>query len=699
MSGHFGQIEQPFISTWVNNEGAVSKNQAYSALAPEAIGVFAADDYKNRGELKSLEKPSFTKNKRLILKQGIHKTLGNTNPIIMRSVSHPRETIELTKEDIISWTGIKARKGSVGDIVAFGYDGLDASKDIAKDITLDAKSLYVNMRFSGEPIRRFFGKNYIDHRLVIDKGLCVGDCECFDACGKVDGDLIADKIIKEINTGFLFHQGPKQAFTKFPLNKLLKVSKTKKYATGESVPAIATTEYKKWSIVLPTHTTGALAKLAEKVPGITIEFDSVTPEGTVYSAWTPMTTTSLASVTLTDYLVPVCDTCPDCPVDSTKVDGVKNVQVRVACGADAPTMLTENPDYDSEVEGSEEFIPVELSSALISSDLIGGDVYILKFPLTTTDDSIQEWAEDQGCSLVDIIGDEGSYCVAGSTTFAWTHCETAFTTKKNYQLVLLNHHCDRSADRLEELQAAYPNLVISLKEEGDCIAAYETTIESDKLPEEECEREFGTFTFVAPASYQGFLWTPSVDILTEPVCEDPETVEKPCSVTGLIFETARWDEGFEACDFGFTSWSPNLTKPVRLQLNIHSLDYTDNFCDKTAQYSTILQYATYEKGADGRLVQEWEKIQLSYETLQGYTPVPMVNEAIGYKSVTDPTALYDIYSLEVKYKHFDTSHTFRNMKTHVYRFAVQTGKGKQLEALINDLVLSTGNPELKAVIL
>ena len=681
MNGHFGQLDQAFKALWINNRGAVSRNQRISQLAPEQIGVFAADVVNGKDEPVSLSKPNFKKHQRLVLKQGLHKTLGNRNPIITRTDRKHRSTVEFTREDIVEWRGKKGVKGSVGEIIAIGYDGLDASKDIAKGVKLDAKPLHFNFRFSGEPIRRFFGKTFLDHKIVIDKGLCLGDCECYDACGQVDGNLIADKLIAELEKGFLASTHTKEAFAKVNFKDLIKVSKIRKCATGTTIPAIATTEYKKWQITIPSGIPGVFGKLSEAFPALQIDLESYTTEGAVYTAWTPASVTTLADFEITDYVLPVCDTCPDCPVEAERVEGVKNVQVRVACGATAPTLTG------------------QISSLLVSSDLIGGDVYLIKVPKTQTDAAIEAQADALDCSIVSIIGDEATYCIGQTMEFEWASCESAFTTKKIYQLVLPNHHCDKTADRLEELQAAYPELSISIRQTGTCITSYQAEVESDRLPEEDCDREFGIFTFVKPANYAGFSWTEEKPVVAVPVCEPVEEAEKPCCVTGLIIETARWNEDLSECDFGYTSWSPTLTKPIKLQVNVHSLDYSNNPCDETQIYSTVLQKATFEKGTDGRLVQEWEKIQLSYESNNGWTQNPIVNNALGFKSVADPTAIYDVYYLTLKRKQYGTSHAWQFQERTTYAFPVISGQGKDFEAFMNELVLSAGDPKLTAVIL
>lgn len=689
MNGRKGQLDQSFKATWVNNLGIVSRNQKISSLAPGQIGVFPA--YTTDGsEPVSLNVVNFKNHKRLVLKQGIRSSLGSKNSLITRANNFPRTSIEFTKEDILDWRGVKGQRGSVGDIIALGYDGLDASKDIGKGVKLDAKPLYINLRFSGEPIKRFFGKNYVDHRIMVPKGLCLGDCDCYDNCQGVDGNKIADFVLEYFDKESLFVEGFKgNSLLRVPLTQLVKVHKVRKCAEDVEIPSVATTTYKKWSIQIPATIPSAQAKLALANPTLQIEAETTDGNFVTYTAWTANSVLSLNPVTFTDILLPVCDTCPDCPVESTKVEGVKNVQIRVPHGAEVPTVT----DGETEPE------TLDLApAALISSDIFDGDVYLLKLPKTVEDaDILAELGED---AIVEIIGDESTYCTGATQTFDWAQCEVQYTTTKQIQIVVPNHHCDKSADRLEDLQKAFPELSISIRQEGTCITSYQATIESEKLPAEDCDREFGIFKYKFPASFEGYRWTDVKPVREEPVCEPEEAEEKPCCVTGLIFETARWDEGYTSCNFGYTQYDPTVTKPVRLQVNMHQLDYSNNPCDEFHNYSTVLQKATYEKGTDGRFVKDMERIQLTYENNVGWQFNPAINEAFGYVTEAVEQEIYDVYYLTLRRPvSYGESHAWKYQNTITYIIPVISGHGKALESLINELVLSTGNKDLKAVIL
>lgn len=771
MNGIFGQLEQSFKAVWVSNSGAVGRGITMDQLAPEQIAIFPADVYCSVDDLTSLQTPNFKTNKRLIMKQGIAPFAGQSNVFLSRKDKRARSSFEFEASDILGWSGVKGSVGAKPEVVAIGYDGIDATKSLSA--ILDAKPLYVNIRLSGEPIKRFFHRNFVDHRFVIDKGLCKGDCECYDACGKVNCDLIADAIIKQVSTQELFVEAANGTKFRAPLRQFIKASKLKKCTT--SLPALPLTEKKKYTISICDDGKSTLGRLAAAYPALKIVKESRVDSITTYATWidytpavnevstitvtagstttegtitvsvngTAYTTATIASgsnqnavalaiktaigsaatvtgavvtitgvgadvdtsvttnptgltvtaatttqgvnataapadFTLTKHVQPICDTCPTCTGDYTEVPGLKVVQVRVACGADAPT-----------IAGS-------ISTDLISSTLSGGDVYLIKVPLTTTDEAIQ--ATFVGCLEGSIIGTESKQCVGENVTFSWTTCESCYSTTKKYMIVLPDTNCAKGESRLAELQAAYPHLVISDLAEGSCMHSYETTVTSvNCLPLEECDREMAEFKFKAPAGYEGYQWVDFKTPVTTPDCTIPEAEAQPCCACGVTFETAFWDQKTDECTFGWTHWHPNNKKPVRIQANIHDVDWSGNPCDQYPTYSTIIQKLSMDLGTSGELVQEYERSNtLAYEN-KFWVSNPYVNDATGFQVTAKASEIYDQYTLRLKTRQFGESNAFSNQGAMDYVFYVPTGQGKDLEDFINELVLSAGNPSLKAV--
>ena len=776
MNSFIGQLEQAFISPFVSNSGAVSLGAKLSSLESEQFGVFSASDY-SAGEPTSLASPSFKTNKRLIIKTGVPFSSGQLNPALSRHTKKAKATIEFEADDIISWIGQKADQGQAKtQKIAIGYDGVDASRTL--NGLLDVKPLHVNLILQGEPIKRFFGKNRVVHRFVIDKGLCPSDCSAVDTCGNIPCDVIADAIIEKVNNEMLFSEvGGK--LVQVPLKNFISASKIKKCTVDAATPVL--TEYKKYQIELQDDGVSTISKLAAAYPSVKITRDSHLDGYSVYSFWQLGSASAPANFSMSRYTFPICDTCPTCPVESTVVNGVKIVQVQVPYGDTLPT------------------ITGVISSAKLGSSIDLGDTYLVKVATTTSDTTIG--SELAGVSEYSIIGIEGKQCLVSTTTKAWSTCETCNKTVKQFRVTLPDKECGLG-DRLADLQAAYPDLTVALQTQtsiskkssvitftgtsgtatvtiggvantatfatsltvtrnnfitafaaayatagytitasgsagilvvggatmviptivnattnlagtattpafitnetvrSECAASYVTEITSDCVAPEDCGLE-ERYSFGKPTSYMGYQWEEFEAITNYPVCTTPEAPTEPCCSCGVVFETAVWNKTFTDCTtVGYTNWHPNEVKPVLLQVNIHSLDYSNNPCDETKHYSTVLQRLSFNLGVSGEYVQEAEMAALrSYEGKK-WSNNPFVNEVNGFQPIAKRHLMYDVYTLRLKHRGDDSDkYILKGQQFTDYKFFIAQGQGRTFETLINKLILSTGREDLKAVVL
>jgi hypothetical protein len=776
MNSFIGQLEQAFISPFVSNSGAVSLGAKLSSLEAEQFGVFSASDY-SAGEPTSLASPSFKTNKRLIIKTGVPFSSGQLSPALSRHTKKAKATIEFEADDIISWIGQKADTSQAKtQKIAIGYDGVDASRTL--NGLLDVKPLHVNLILQGEPIKRFFGKNRVVHRFVIDKGLCPSDCSAVDTCGNVPCDVIADAIIEKVNSEMLFSEvGGK--LVQVPLKNFISASKIKKCTVDALTPTL--TEYKKYQIEIQDDGVSTISKLAEAYPNVKITRDSHLDGYSVYSFWQLGSASAPADFSMSRYTFPICDTCPTCPTSSTVVNGVKIVQVKVPYGDTLPT------------------ITGVISSAKLGSSIDLGDTYLVKVATTASDTTIG--SELAGVSEYSIIGIEGKQCLVGTTTKAWSTCETCNKTVKQFRITLPDKECGLG-DRLADLQAAYPDLTVALQTQtsiskkssvitftgtsgtatvtiggvartatfatslavtrnnfitthaaayaaagititasgtadilavggatlatptvvnattnlagtattpafitnetvrSECAASYVTEITSDCVAPEDCGLE-ERYSFGKPTSYMGYQWEEFAAITNYPNCDVPTVPTEPCCSCGVVFETAVWNKTFTDCTtVGYTNWHPNEVKPVLLQVNIHSLDYSNNPCDETKHYSTVLQRLSFNLGVSGEYVQEAEMAALrSYEGKK-WSNNPFVNEVNGFQPIAKRHLMYDVYTLRLKHRGDDSDkYILKGQQYTDYKFFIAQGQGRTFETLINKLILSTGREDLKAVVL
>lgn len=233
---------------------------------------------------------------------------------------------------------------------------------------------------------------------------------------------------------------------------------------------------------------------------------------------------------------------------------------------------------------------------------------------------------------------------------------------------------------------------------GECSGNYLMTFTSDCIAPEDCDR-LEQYTFPTPIPFEGKAWkeftTSTQDIAT---CSDPVVSPcKACCVAGVAFETAVFTSDYRESTYGWFNWQPQDVLPVEVVVSIQHMDYTGNLCDETPSYMTVLRETQLEKGTSGVLVQEYERASLGYQNLY-WNPNPFVNDAFGFQPIAKQHLLYDSYYLTIKKDHRSyNSYILADQNQITYVFYVPTGTGASLENLINGLVLSTGNPKLKAV--
>jgi hypothetical protein len=105
-----------------------------------------------------------------------------------------------------------------------------------------------------------------------------------------------------------------------------------------------------------------------------------------------------------------------------------------------------------------------------------------------------------------------------------------------------------------------------------------------------------------------------------------------------------------------------------------------------------------DMGTSGEVVQEYERNFLLYEN-KYWSSNPYVNDIDGFVMTAKAHLLYDQYTLRLKRRQYGNSYMLKDQGAVDYIFYVPTGEGKDLEGLINELVLSAGNPDLTAVYL
>lgn len=679
MSFITSQHHQAFENFWVSNTGVVQVGAKADALAPQSIGFYKVEANCSTDENLSISMPNIKKTKRLKIKMG--KVQAPDNFETLRQNSRPLETHAFTAKDIVSFTGVKTEVPNRGNWrqhkIALGYDGFDAKKSLNK--ILDAKPVIFTFILQGDPIQRYFGQNQVEYEFAVDKGLCHGECDCFDACGKVDCKILVEGLKKAMQLPIprVLSTG---AVVSRPITDFIKLDTITKCTNTTPAAAPVTVQYKKYEISICDDGATTLGLLSGAYPGKRITQTKREDSVTTYEFWQPAADAAPADFVIQKHVLPICGSCPTCPESYTSLAGVKNIEVRVACGAAAPV------------------VPGAILTSLITSSLTGGDAYIVSVPTTTTDAAIDTALT--GCVDYTVLGEVGASCLGTDATFSWTTCEECGKASKEYMIILTDNDCP-VGDHLTELQAKYPDLVIALDQTGSCIHSYKATVLSDCVtPDLACGVDDNTaYSFQAPAPFKGKQWENKVTVQLEPNCDVTATPED-CCVCGIIVEgKAFHKDTLKECSPGILEYNPGDILGVKVHVTAYTYDPTDNPCNVTAEYVTTLQEEKLPRVTPGSMVQKYERARLAYEH-KFYSGNVYLDEFNGFSLVAKPKYYYDHYRLVLRGKlNADVNRLMDGVDDIAYNFYFKEGMGKSFEAHINSLVLSAGNPDVHAVIL
>lgn len=662
-----GSLFQGHYRGVVSNTGSVAgANLSGRQLAEQQIGIF---NVKGIGDPKTVATPNYA----------LHPTIkigyGNSNYDAQIQLGTFADLSKwytglIDGKDIISWEGTKAKRlpegGTRGEIWAFGYDGVDASKSL--EAALDWSQIFVRVHLEGAPIRKAFGQHRKMREYVLDKG-CIPE-SCTDR--KVAAELLADRFLELYNKD----QEYKKYFKDFAKAYKVKI-------TNPSTPA-PSVSCNLYEVTVPCDEGdgAALGRIQSQYAGYQVVRTKREGISSTYQMWRTVAQGAPSAVSLSNVLVTNC--ADACPSGFTKVNKANVYQVQVNTGVTVPAVTG------------------EISRTKISSQP-EREVYLITTATTTSLATVVTDVTATGAPIVTFAGVSQSICNQTTpTTYAWSVVQTAVRGSKQWKLTLADENCNGSySDRLAELQAAYPYLTISVATNGagDCATVYTTTTLSD-CTTLECG-ETALFDVKPPVPFERHIvWEPYSEPVPSPDCTEPTPATEVCMAVGIKFETNSFRKDTSEYNYAYYQWDKSDDDPVKMYITIHSHDYTKQLCDVTTSFPvTKLQSAEFERG-QGAQVRELERWYKHYD-LRDWDNDPNTRELYGLTAVAQAHKYYDEYVLTVKQpvNAGGISGATSDSDKILYKFHIEEGKGKAFEAAMNAYIASINNPKLKPVIL
>ena len=626
-------MNQSYNQVFVTNSATIATSGTTVDLAVGQIGIFDGRTYA------ATTTPTYFKNQSLVFGWGTPDLSyiaggAGTQGILLSGIFNETEKSKEVKARLITgFRGHKAQRGQT-QIITVGNSGDLSDTDNLFIKPEETKVLYVKL--SGTPIDRLYSTQGLIRQYRVT-GPCADDCT--DTCGNVaDNRFVAQQLANQIN------QDPKVA-------GLVKASVITQYVG--TAPTDTPTTCFNFTLTICDNGDGvALGTVQAQYPGSTITRVARAGSNSTYQV--TLTTNSLPSAFTNAGLTIISD-CPTCPSGYTLVTAGYVYEVKRADAGSAGNLTTIKTDY-------------AISGAQIGNR-VNYDNGVSTYVLVSSNAALTAVGTDQFAAL----GQTRNSCVITTpTTTAWIVAPNTFSYAQTYTITLADSIC--GTNRLADLQAAYPLLVITVVNAGgSCVHTYSTTIQSQCVAAA-CAPD--ARVFIAPQAFEGIDWKAGT---STPALPNGTTV-----LVGIQLESAWVDRITNTCTYGYYPYNAD---GVHIQASNFDPNYNgpSELCESNWVVKDIREYK-YPQGF-GAYVREFEEKSLGYY-LKDYSYNALLREIEGFEFQSQPRNYYDEYVLSFKFEYLVGGFSQEYKDSYKLHFFFPEGQGKTFEAAINSYITS-----------
>lgn len=387
-----------------------------------------------------------------------------------------------------------------------------------------------------------------------------------------------------------------------------------------------------------------------------------------------------SATVLANYSIPASDLvvlgCEDCPTGYTATDaGVVYKVIVNDAGADVGgTVIDTLPGYVSdEKTGNENGIGTYL--AVVDNALTAGEIttFITANPTAS----------------VELIGEISSVCGndASATTIAWEAGLEGTAVAETYTLQLADDDC--GANRLAEVQAAYPNLTIAVAQSGDpladitggCQTVYTTTVLSNPVFDECDPILLGLYFTDAPSPFAFTAWKKAAKVYNE------------AALMGIKIKTKMTIFAGDNEEYRFNI--PNIYEPIRISVASETGMVNESFrSGLLGRFPVKMLSVGSTPDALGMHLRDLEHRSFVYYTGDAtHQSNNFARYILGEESLLKPLAQYVQYLVTIRTKKISGMFASEVVDNHTYVIVAENGKHKDVEGVVNALALAAGiNP-------
>lgn len=223
-----------------------------------------------------------------------------------------------------------------------------------------------------------------------------------------------------------------------------------------------------------------LAAVAAQYPGFEVSRDPMTEKFVMMRE-----ASEGAPTAYSETVASILKGCEDCPTGFDEIPGGVVYAVAIEDDGEDMTDVIETLGSTS-VPGEGEEPPVVTVNAVVTKtgQDFGVGHYVLAIATEIDAAELATFVEDNPTAIVKYVGTTEAFCEDDTvTTHAWEQCGSCETSTAKYRIMVPD---DCNGSRLEDLQEAYPDLEITEVIRQNCVAVFETTVETTPSCTEGC---------------------------------------------------------------------------------------------------------------------------------------------------------------------------------------------------------------------
>ena len=615
--GLFQSLSQVFVT---NSSALLAQGQTVDSLAVGQIGILDAKTNL------AVTAPTYANNKALKLVWGTN----NLDLGIFGGVPNENEYSKLIKGKLVQAFRGKAAVHSHTPLWTVGWSGDVSDTDTISGKAGEAKHLYIHL--SGTIIERLYSKQGLT-KLFLSTPPCTDDCSL--GCDVQDCSAITDQLVAQINSDKDF-------------KKFIRAKAIKNGSSGITTGSCYAFEVS----ICDTGDDVALGLAQVQYPGKSLTRVARLGSLSTYRIVNP---TNSAPADISNSGIILIPDCPTCPAGYTSVTSKFVYTLQIVDAGSAGALAAAIAAYG--IVSPETLVRINYE--------YGVSTYVVTSATELT---------AVGVDVLNFIGMSTFGCVLTTpSTTSWALAETLENQQRTVHLTIGDSIC--GTNRLAELQAAYPDLTVSIvNASGSCVHTYAATITSNCYSIG-CAVENATFTL--PAMFEGNAWT------IVPVT--PSGVTK----CGILIESAFFSNDTTECSFDALPYENDV---VHVQISNYNPDFNADVCSETDWAVKQIRQVQYPQG-NGAFIQRLEKESKSYD-LRERNAEPLLRERLGYSLQARNGIFYDEYVLQFETNWF-TSGGWAEKYSQTFNLHVffPEGTGKAFEAAINGYLSSAAIQE------